>query len=305
MKKLLSTILSSILIVTMSISSVSALSTYEIKGKDRYETSALISDKQEYTTAILVNSTKSIADGLSASALAGAANAPIFLVKQNQIPESIELRLERTNKIYIIGSENAISKDLENRLKKSGFYTVRIGGKNRYETSTNVAKEVKKVKGGASETFIVNGVKGEADAMSISSVAARDSAPVILTNGKTISSEAKKIVESIPNRYAIGLEGVMSDSLVKSLKASRVGGENRYMTNKKIINTFYKNVSSYHLSKSDQLVDALSASPMTKYSPIVLVSRNSDKSVLKGATKITALGGIDKVTLDNCIKAVK
>ncbi|WP_300282585.1 cell wall-binding repeat-containing protein [Peptacetobacter sp.] len=305
MKKVISTIITSVLILSTTISSSLALSQVEIKGKDRYETSALISDKQNYTTAILVNSTNSIADGLSASALSGASNAPIFLIKQNQIPTSIELRLECANKIYIIGSENAISKNIENSLKKSGFYVNRLGGKNRYETSINVAKEVKKVKGGASETFIVNGVKGEADAMSVSSVAARDSAPVILTNGEKIHPEAEKIVKSIPNRYAIGLDGVMSEKLVKSLKATRVGGKNRYETNKNIIQKFYRNVSSYYLSKSNQFVDALSASPITKYSPIVLVSKNSDKSVLKGATKITALGGIDKETIDNCIKAAK
>ncbi len=376
----------------------------EIKGSNRYQTSALIADKQNYTTAILVNSTKSIADGLSASALSGAANAPILLVKQNEIPADVELRLECTNKIYIIGSENAISKNIEDRLKKSGFIVSRIGGKNRYETSVNVANEVKRVKGGASETFIVNGVKGEADAMSISSrsgfivsriggknryetsvnvgnevkrvkggasetfivngtkgeadamsissVAARDSAPVILTDGKTISADAKKIVNSIPNRYAIGLQGVMNESLVESLGATRVGGKNRFETNKKIINTFYKNVASYYLSKSDQLVDALAASPITigatrvggknrfetnkkiintfyknvasyylsksdqlvdalaaspitKYSPIVLVNKNSDKSVLKGAQKMTALGGIDKATIESCKKAAQ
>lgn len=305
MKKLMSTLLSALLVVSMSVSSVSALTMAEIKGKNRYETSALIADKQDYTTAILVNSTNSIADGLSASALAGAANAPILLVKQNEIPTSVELRLECTNKIYIIGSENAISKNIEDRLKKSGFIVSRIGGSNRYETSVNVAKEVKRVKGGASETFIVNGVKGEADAMSISSVAARDSAPVILTNGKSITSEAKKIVNSIPNKYAIGLQGVMDENLVESVDATRIGGSNRFETNKKIIKAFYKNVSSYHLSKSDQLVDALAASPMTKYSPIVLVNKNSDKSILKGATKMTALGGIDKETIEKCKKAAQ
>lgn len=305
MKKLLSTLLSAMLVVSMTVASASALTVNEIKGADRYETSAKIADKQNYTTAILVNSDKSIADGLSASALAGAANAPILLVKQNSIPAAVELRLECTNKIYIIGSENAISKNIEDRLKKSGFIVSRIGGSDRYETSVNVANEVKRVKGGASETFIVNGVKGEADAMSISSVAARDSAPVILTDGKTISANAKKIVNSIPNRYAIGLQGVMNETLVESLGATRIGGNDRYLTNKKIINTFYRNVSSYHLSKSEQLVDALSASPMTKYAPIVLVNKNSDKSVLKGATTMTALGGIDKATIENCKKAAQ
>lgn len=304
-KRIYSLLISLILVFGVSISSVMALTVTEIKGQDRYETSALISDKQSYSTAILVNTTKSIADGLSASALSGAANAPIMFVKSNSIPNEVALRLECTNHVYIIGSETAINTSVENTLKNAGFMVTRIGGSNRYETSVNVAKEVKRIKGGADKAFIVNGLKGEADAMSISSVAARDSAPVILTNGTSITNSALDVIKGINNKYIIGLEGVVSNSIKTQTNAVRIGGENRFATNKEIIGYFYKNVTSFHLSKSDQFVDALAAAPITKYKPIVLVSKNGDKSVLHGATELVALGGIDKDVIEKCKEAAQ
>jgi len=75
----------SIVIAAMPI--VNALSSVDtIQGIDRYETAALIADKQEYTTAILVNSDKSLADGLSASGLAGVTDSPILLTQKDKIP---------------------------------------------------------------------------------------------------------------------------------------------------------------------------------------------------------------------------
>ncbi len=75
-----------------------------------------IADKQNYNTAILINSDNSLADGLSASGLAGALNAPILMTKQNQIPNTTMERLNKAKTVYIIGSESTISKNVENQL---------------------------------------------------------------------------------------------------------------------------------------------------------------------------------------------
>lgn len=70
-KKILTLALSVLLTASVFTVSSSALSSIgKIQGKDKYETSALIADKQSYTTAILINGDK-LADGLSASGLAG------------------------------------------------------------------------------------------------------------------------------------------------------------------------------------------------------------------------------------------
>ncbi|EQG82722.1 cysteine-rich secretory family protein [Clostridioides difficile DA00174] len=135
--------------------------------------------------------------------------------------------------------------------------------------------------------------------MSASSVASRDGAPIILTNGKNVPFEKKEGVQC----YALGSEEIISNDLVKKTNAVRLAGEDRFETNKKVIKHFYSSAKEFYLSKGYQLVDAVAGSSIAKNAPIVLVDGNSDKSVLRSADKITALGGIDEKTLEQCLSA--
>ncbi len=47
-----------------------------------------------------------MADGLSASSLAGKENAPILLVKKDSIPNETMTRLQNVDKVYIIGGKS-------------------------------------------------------------------------------------------------------------------------------------------------------------------------------------------------------
>ena len=127
----------------------------------------MISDHQNYTTAILVNADNSMADGLSASGLSGVLNAPILLTKKDIIPSETEKRLKGVNKVYIIGQEEAISKTVENNVKSKNIEVIRLGGIDRIQTSYEVAKEMKRINSNIEKVFLVNGYKGEADAMSV------------------------------------------------------------------------------------------------------------------------------------------
>lgn len=255
----------------------------EIIGSDRYETAAKIADKMGYyDTAILVNGDKSLSDGLSASSLAGKEKAPILLVKQNIIPKETLTRALKAKKIYIIGGTAAISKDVEKQL--AGKEIVRVDGKNRVETSEKVAKLV----GNYDEAFIVNGNTGEADAISVSSVAAKNQAPILLTNGKTSTHSKKTGVEY----YVVGGDAVVSDSIVSEFDAERISGSNRYETNRAVIKEFYPNKNKYYYTKGDLLVDALAVSPLSKDNGVVLVSPKSDNSILKDKD-LVQVGGMD------------
>ena len=266
-----------------SIIPVSAVNKDEIIGNNRYDTAAKIADNiGNYNTAILVNSDKSLADGLSASSLAGKENAPILLVKKDSIPNETMTRLQNVDKVYIIGGNAAISKNVENQLSDKEI--IRIEGKNRIETSEKVAELV----GDYNEAFIVNGNKGEADAMSVAAVAARDKAPILLTNGN--STNQKKI--SGVNYYAIGGEVVVSNSLVSKFGAVRLSGSDRYKTNKEVVEKFYNNSNKLYYAKGNPLVDALTVSLLAKDNGVVLVSKNSDKSILKDKD-IVQVGGMD------------
>ena len=255
----------------------------EIIGANRYETAAKIADKMgSYNTVILVNSDKSMADGLSAASLSGKKNAPILLVKKDIIPSETMSRIEKADNIYIIGGEGAISKKVENQLK--GKKITRISGKDRYETSQKIANLL----GNYDKAFIVNGAKGEADAMSVSAVAAKYGAPILLTNGKTSIHTKKANV----NYYVIGGRAVVSNDLADRYNADRISGVDRYSTNRKVIDEFYYDSKKVYFAKGDTLIDALTASALAKDNGIILVSEKANHSKLEGKD-IVQVGGMN------------
>ncbi len=261
--------------------------TSKIVGKNRYETAAKIADELvknniSYNSVILVNSDKSMADGLSAASLSGKKNAPILLVKKDSIPTEAMSKIEKAKNVYIIGGEGAISKKVENQLK--GKNITRISGKDRYETSAKIANML----GGYKMAFIVNGAKGEADAMSVSSVAAKYGAPILLTNGKTSTHPIKAGV----SYFVIGGRGVVSNQLADKYNADRIAGVDRYSTNRKVIDEFYYDSKKVYFAKGDTLVDALTASLLAKENGMVLVSKNANHKKLEGKEAVQ-VGGMD------------
>ena len=264
---------------------VSASELNYIVGSNRYETASLIAEKMSYNNAILVNGT-ALVDGLSASGLSGTINAPILLTETNYIPSSTINALKNVNNVYIVGGEGVVSKGIEEELKKQGKTVIRLGGTSRYETSLKVANEIEKHKT-ITEVYYVNGEVGEADAMSIAPVAAQNSNPVILTNGKFTSYKKEA------TGFIIGGMGVMSKDL--DYLGERLGGSSRFETNKKVVSRFFNNIDEVYLSKGWELIDALTSSALKK--PVILVDKNTDKSIIAGANSITAIGGIDKLTM--------
>jgi putative cell wall-binding protein len=282
----------------------------KVEGVNNYETAALVADRQgNYNIAILVNLDTSIADGLSSSGLSGAVNAPILLTKKDSIPEVTMTRLIKAKKVYIIGGTNSVSPNVENSLKSKGITVNRIQGKDRIETSLNVATEIKKFND-PQYVFFTNGFKGEADAISVSFLAAQKKCPIIQTDGKNTTYK----VNSNQRGMTIGGNATMSETFVNLMNTTRIGGKDRFDTNQILIlfakeedsynDDKYKYTDNYHIADGYNLVNALIASPIAKYSPTVLVSRNSNKNFLGGCNKITAVGKIDNDSINELTKKV-
>ena len=257
-----------------------------VVGKSRYETAAKISEKMSYDTLILVNG-EALADGLSSSGLSGTLNAPILLTTKDKLPDVTLEKIYNVNKVYLVGGEGVISKNIENKIRKLGKEVIRLSGSDRYLTSYAVADEIGKYKV-IDEIFYVNGINGEADAMSIAPVAAKNANPVILTNGKS-TNYIKKV-----KAYSIGGNGVLGsyfDSFTE-----RISGVNRFETNAKVIEKFFDDITHVNLSKSHVLIDALTASALKR--PVVLINDNSDKSILAGVKDATVFGDISQIAVN-------
>lgn len=286
-KKLLSIALGAILTLS-TIVPVSALSDYrndEVDAKyvnigpyesyDNFE--YFLKDDADATVLV---SQRDMPDGLSASGLIGAANANLVPVYTRHGSSGVVRDYILTKDVYIIGGEQVITKELENKLKREGHNVTRLAGRDRYQTSYRVAEEVARLTD-VDTVAIVNGKNGEADAVSIASAAIKNKMPVIVTDGKKLNSNLSSV-----KTYAIGGNAVISDSIVKKTNATRIGGKNRFETNKKVIQKFYPNCKKFMILESDGIHRSFALQAITADQPIVLASANSDKSVLNGAKEL-------------------
>lgn len=283
-KKLLSIVLGAMLMLS-TIAPVSALSRNEVDTKyinigpyDSYDNFEYFL-KEDADATVLV-SQRDMPDGLSASGLIGAANANLVPVYTRHGSSGVVRDYILTKDVYIIGGEQVITKELENKLKREGHNVTRLAGRDRYQTSYRVAEEVARLTD-VYTVAIVNGKNGEADAVSIASAAIKNKMPVIVTDGKKLNSNLSSV-----KTYAIGGNAVISDSIVKKTNATRIGGKNRFETNKKVIQKFYPNCKKFMILESDGIHRSFALQAITADQPIVLASANSDKSVLNGAKEL-------------------
>ncbi|WP_272864960.1 cell wall-binding repeat-containing protein, partial [Clostridioides difficile] len=131
----------------------------------------------------------------------------------------------------------------------------------RIKTSYLIAKEISASKpvNDGDTVFLVNGYTGEANAMSLSSVAARDGVPVILTDCNSLPFQDDGV-----QCYSLGSEDIMSNELVSKTNSVRIAGKDRFETNKKVKQCFYKGTKEVYIDKGYKLVDAVAGCTLAK-----------------------------------------
>ena len=290
-----------------------------LAGSNRYETAVEIAKEYAGLTGpaatyanetvknvVLVNG-NALVDGLAAAPLAASktnqvyntettswenVSAPILLTEA-YLKELMADHLvggKETAKIHLVGGETVLSKSLERELKALGFEVVRYNGDNREETSLSVAKEI-----GLDEAFVV-GAEGEADAMSIASVAATTKTPIVVAKKGGITEDATYELRK-SDVTVIGGENAVSKADYNAIKAeaegiTRVAGSNRKATNALIISKYYKRnyvgmaknviVAKDGQRNKTELVDALAAANLAseKQAPVVLATDSLSREQL-------------------------
>ena len=274
-----------------------------IAGEDRYATAVKLAKEVDLKELldenganntnkekhiVLVNG-NSLVDGLAAAPLAQhlagkKGNAPILLTEKNNLPSSTkrylrELIDSKANKeitVSIVGGEGVVSNNVRKQLRELGLNVERYGGEDREATSMAVANEI----GFENGAFVV-GATGEADAMSISGIAASKVAPVVVSGFEGLSEETIDALDGAKIDI-VGGDSKISVAEEEELKAiaervHRISGSDRKETNAKVIETFYKGsfakaTQSVIVAKDDVLVDALTAANLSVVdnAPIVL-----------------------------------
>ncbi|MGX9755615.1 cell wall-binding repeat-containing protein [Clostridioides difficile] len=308
--------------------STSNVTVKKLKGADRFETAVKISQSgwTKSDTVVIVNGEdRSMVDGLTATPLASVKNSPILLSSNDKLPQKTVEELKRLNpsKVIVIGGNNSMPNSVVEAIKgiNSKISVQRIGGNTRYQTSINIAKEIDKTNN-VGKLYIGAG-NGEADSLSIASLAGKEKTPIVLTQKDGVDNEAEQFIKSnkVSNVYFIGGVEKISNKAIeqvgkianKDVSKNRIAGQNRQETNAKVIDKFYSQskLDGVVVANQDKLIDALAVGPLAakNNSPVVLATNTLDKSQEsllknKNSSKLFEVGGGIALSVVDKIKSL-
>ena len=296
-KKILGLMLAGMMLANVVPQVSLASNDYNVKrlnGVHRYETAASIAESAftKSDRAVLVSGSN-FADALSAGNLAD--HAPIFLFEKTDMMQRAinTMRSLDVKEVVIIGGEKSVPKSVEEKLKEKNFKVIRIAGRNRYETSTKLAKQLKAKN--KDNVVLANGEKF-ADALSAAPYAVQKKQTLVLTDGKTLPKDVKAqdVKTIIGGEKSVNIKGLN--------KAQRISGKDRYETSLEVLKHMNKTQSAV-IADGRDYPDALAAAPYAvKKNTGILLSNDSAIDKIKeyvdsqNISDITLIGGEKSVT---------
>ena len=201
-------------------------------------------------------------------------------------------------KVYV----DANTKELlgADKLKSNGntqstkqYVVSRINGKNRIDTSIQIAKSYIK----SSEFAILANQNNFPDSLSATVLSKKYNAPILLTDAKTADKGLIQEIKRLQTKYFVKIGGEKSISnkvanqlLPKGSKVRSFKGSDRYATNAEIIKE-YKDADTCIIASGENFADSLSIGAFATKNgyPIVLVQKNKINDVTKKALKNTKI----------------
>ena len=294
----------------------STKNTHRVSGTTRYETAVEVSKAtfpNGADTVILSNGNK-FSDVLTAVPYGKLEHAPILYVDQNRLPvETLnEINRLKAKKVILIGGENTISKDLENKVKNMKLSVSRIGGVDRYETSKLIGENVRKLSTKGNKDVVVASGELFPDALSISPLALKDELPILLVKKNNIPKYTEQALSELSKGkiYVSGGINTISDKVQSDMKKytstgiSRYAGTDRYDTSVQITKKLYPESKISVFTSGEVFPDALVAGEIVNKfeAPLMLVKKNEvPKSVYdyvkqSKIEKNIVVGGVNTVS---------
>lgn len=264
-----------------------------LSGESRADTAIEIA-KAEYAGKVknvILATANNYPDALSGSVLAYNLNAPVLLTggtdrDMQKVIDYMKSNMDTCGTVYI------------------------LGGTDKYGTAVKVAESLNVHEG--TPIVLVSG-DNYPDALSISSEAAEMGMPILLVRKDGMSDAAQNEISKIkPSTiYAIGLEGVISDSVlnkaasIANSSTIRIGGTDRYKTSIEISKYFGLSGHGVCIATGNDFPDALAGSVYAANHnvPIILAGSSlSDDTVnclksmnIAGAVIFGGEGAVNKV----------
>lgn len=257
-------------------------------GSTRYETAVEISNKNwsEAYNVVLARG-DDFPDALAGAVLANSpeVSGPLLLNDPKSLRSEVlaELKNLRTNRVYVLGGQGAVSETVVQELKANSIDVTRIDGSNRYDTAAKIAKTALS---SSQKAYVVSG-SNYADALSISSYAAAQQIPLLLTAKDSVPAETLEALQAlgVSQVTLVGGEGVISPASAGQLESagftvSRLAGEDRYLTNAQVLKSLDFDLDNLVVATGASFPDALAGSVLAAKhdGPILLVPQN-DKQI--------------------------
>lgn len=251
-----------------------------LSGKDRTST-AVAASKEAYPNgagAVVLAGFNGEVDALTGTLLASDKKAPLLLTHKDKLTSVTkdEIKRLKAKTVYILGGKAVVSQAIENQLKKD-YIVVRVQGKNRFETASKIAEEVKTE---SSHVFLALGIDNLADALAIGPVSAGEKTPVLLTKKDGLPKETIKAMKdlNVKSVSIIGGEAAVSKKVKKELEKTytvkRVWGETREKTAIEIAETYFPEAENLIVAYGRTYPDALVGGYLgeIKKAPILLTN---------------------------------
>ncbi len=285
-------------------------------GEDRYETAALTAEDAFGTSEEVIiargDDEGDFADGLAASVLAGALDAPILLVQPDEVPTHTEDAISdlEAEDAVVLGQTAAVSEGVVEDLEDLDLEVDRVGGEDRYETAALIAEEADEEKALADYAFIVNG-RATPDALVSGAAAFRDQAPILQVSKGSVPEVTEDALDELglDEVYLVGGEEIISDQAEDDIEdeidvADRLAGDDRWGTSVEVAREKFEVEGDLVLSggRNQNLVDAIGASgyelPILYTTSIPEVVQDYLDEVLTPDSRVTIMGGTAAVSYE-------
>ncbi|MGI1658536.1 MAG: cell wall-binding repeat-containing protein [Desulfitobacterium sp.] len=256
-----------------------------LAGTSRYDTAIQVSQGGwDYAESVVLARGDDFPDALAGVVLTTSVDAPLLLTETKQLTAGVleEIKRLEASTVYILGSQGAVSEAVENTLISEGLTVERLEGTDRYITASEIAKVAVPQ---TEKAFLALGTDFP-DALSISSYAAAQGIPLLLTDKKKVPEVTLETLQSLGVKEVtlIGGEGVILPEVKAQLeelgfRVDRLAGTDRYGTNLEILNGLSFNNEAIYVATGTKFPDALAGAALAakNNNPIVLVPQKDLK----------------------------
>lgn len=260
-------------------------------GRDRIATGIAVSQHgyPTGTDGAIIASAESFPDALVAGPLSGAAGYPLLVTGKSSLDSRVLAELKRlmptanSRFVFIVGGTGSVSDAVRKTLEANGFQVVRLAGRDRFETSVAVARNLDDGYSGSTSprtTAVLADGMNFPDALSAGPVATQFYGPVLLTNKTSVPTSVKSYVNgrtNIRTVHAIGGNAAKAVGVFGGRAGERIVGKDRFDTSAKVAQRFFADALTVGYANGMTFPDALTGGALMSamWEPLMLVQAGS------------------------------